>query len=320
VRVLIVGAGAVGLVYGAHLAEGGAEVSVYVRPSRKDEASAGYTLTRVGVLGGRTSRRFVPKSVVTSAAEVAAGEFEHVWVATATNALDEPWLAEVLAGCPRALVIFLQPGGDALARMEALVPEAERRVRGAISMASWHAPLEGSRDVRETSTPAGWAYVLPPGGPSGFEGPRAPEVVRALRAGQCPAAIAHVTASLATGSAVLLPHIATLETAGWSVQRMGTGEVAALAARSSREALAIACARVAIAVPLALRLFVRPFTTRLVALLARTLAPFDVETYLRVHFTKVHAQTMMLLAEYVRDAEARGLPHDALRTLRAKLG
>ena len=46
-RVLIIGAGAVGLVYAKHLAEGGAEVSLYVRPSRLEEARAGYDLTRV---------------------------------------------------------------------------------------------------------------------------------------------------------------------------------------------------------------------------------------------------------------------------------
>lgn len=43
-------------------------------------------------------------------------------------------------------------------------------------------------------------------------------------------------------------------------------------------------------VPWRIRLVTRPFVTRIVLSLARRVAPFDLETYLRVHFTNLSAQ------------------------------
>lgn len=314
----MIGAGAVGLVYGAHLADAGAEVALYVRERRRAEAEAGYALTRISPFGRRATRTFVPARVVTSEEEVRALDAELAIVATATDALGEPWLTELVAASPRALVVFLQPGADALARMEALVPDATRRVRGAISMASWHAPLPHSTDARERATPPGYAYVFPPLAPSSFEGPRASEIVAPLRAGGCPAVVAPVTLALERGSAVLLPHVATLEAAGWSLRGLASRDLSALAAASSREAMAIACARLGAAQPLA-RVLLRGWVTRLLAWLAPHLVPFDLEVYLRVHFLKVRVQTLLLLAEYVRDAGRLGLPASALERLRARL-
>lgn len=317
-RVLVIGAGAVGLVYGAHVRDGGGEVALFVRERRRAEAEAGYALTRVRVFGARRTRRFVPSRVVTTEEQVRAFDPDQAWVATATDALDEPWLAALLAACPRAIVVFLQPGGDALEKMKQLVPDETRRVRGAISMASWRAPFEGSNDTRETRTPPGYAYLLPPLGPSGFEGPRAAEAIAVLRRGGCPATKARVTVSLARSSAMLLPHVATLEAAGWSVARLASAELSALAAASSREATAIACARIGVPQGLA-RMLLRGWVTRLAAHLAKRVLPFDLEVYLRVHFLKVRAQTMLLLAEYVRDAAALGLPSQALVALRDRV-
>jgi 2-dehydropantoate 2-reductase len=314
---LVVGAGAVGLVYGAHAAEGGADVTLYVRERRRPEAEAGYALTRVRPFRARATRRFVPSRVVTSEEEVRSLDADQVWIATATDALFEPWIASLISASPRAIVVFLQPGADAAERMRELVPDDTRRVGGAISMVSWHAPLEGSNDPRERATPTGYAYLLPPA-PSGFEGPRAAEVVATLRRGRCPARIGHVTESLATGSAVLLPHIATLEAASWSLDRLATRTHAMLAADASREAILITSARTSTRPPM-LRRFLSGFVTRVLVRVARLVAPLDLETYLRVHFTKVRAQTLLILDEYVRDAKRLSLTSAAIERLRATL-
>jgi 2-dehydropantoate 2-reductase len=317
-KLLVVGAGAVGLVYGAHAAEGGAEVALYVRERRRAEAEAGYALTRVRPLRARTTRRFVPARVVTTEEEVRALDADQLWIATATDALFEPWLDAIVAASPRALVVFFQPGADAADRMRALVPDDARRVRGAISMVSWHAPLEGSADPRERTTPPGYAYLLPLA-PSGFEGAHARAIVDTLRRGHCPARIAKVTESLATGSAILLPHVATLEAAAWSLTSLASREHASLAAAASREAIMIVSRRAGTKPPM-VRAFVSALLTRMLVTLARLAAPLDLETYLRVHFTKVRAQTLLILDEYVRDATRLSLPSSAMTTLRAKLG
>lgn len=318
-RVLIIGAGAVGLVYGKHLADGGAQVTLYVRPSRREEARAGYDLTRVWLFGARKTSRFVPHAVVTSTSEALALDVDQAWVATSTTALGEPWLAELLAAVPRANVVFLQPGGDAIARMKALVPDDERRVRGAIAMASWASPLAGSREPRETSTPEGIAYLLPPLGPTGFEGPRAKEIAAALSRGGCPAVVTNVTKSLAVGSSILLPHVVALEAGEWRLARLASRELAALAAGASREALAIACASLELPPPFLARLLARALVTQIVARVARLVTPFDLEVYLRAHFLKVRDQTVLLIGEYIRDGRARSLPTTSLEALRARV-
>ena len=58
----------------------------------------------------------------------------------------------------------------------------------------------------------------------------------------------------------------------------------------------------------------------LVGALMPWLAPFDLETYFRYHFTKVGDQTRLMLATYRERAAARGSDHDALDRLLAALG
>ena len=48
-NVLIVGAGAVGLVYGKHLQAGGATVSFLIKPKHRAQAEAGYALNPRGI-------------------------------------------------------------------------------------------------------------------------------------------------------------------------------------------------------------------------------------------------------------------------------
>ena len=49
------------------------------------------------------------------------------------------------------------------------------------------------------------------------------------------------------------------------------------------------------------------------------LAPFDLERYLRHHFTKVGEQTRLMLDDLIGEGAARGLPVTRLRRLRASL-
>ena len=70
-RVLIVGAGAVGQVYGHHLQRGGAEVTFLVKPRYETDARAGFTLWRLRRLG-RPRRVIMAEHAVTSDASLLA--------------------------------------------------------------------------------------------------------------------------------------------------------------------------------------------------------------------------------------------------------
>jgi 2-dehydropantoate 2-reductase len=323
-RVLLVGAGAIGVVYGATLARAGAEVSYLVRAPRREETLRGTTLTRVGLLGRRRPERLVPHEVLTTWDEVRCRGFDQVWLAVPTDAIDEALVRELASALPRrasgegALVVTLAPGGRFDALVGAHVPRADI-VRGSIALMCWHAPMEGSVDPRERATAPGWACLVPPGRGAGFAGERAGEIVRLLRRGGMPAhASPHVDRMLALDTAALMPVVLALEAGGWSFREVARGELAELAVRAGREALAIEARRWGIAVPLPERLFLRPTLLRLLLRLAPRLAPVDLEGFFRAHFLKVRRQTRLLVDEIAEDGARAGVPSESLRALAAR--
>ncbi len=98
----------------------------------------------------------------------------------------------------------------------------------------------------------------------------------------------------------------------------GDGEHLALAHAASREAIATAARYHGRTPPWALRLL-GPRAMRALTRLAPRATPFDLETYLRVHFTKVGDQTLHHLETLVRRGDEYGVTTDALATLRARL-
>ncbi len=323
-RILIIGAGTAGQVFGLHLARGGADVAVLVRPRHRQEAERGYALHHVRPTGKRRHAALRPVEVLTSADEVArAARFDQAWLCVATTALaDTAWLADVAAATAPATLVSFQPGLGVRADLER-VASAERIAQGAIAFVAWASPLEGSRDPRELgASPPGVAYFLPPLERiviSGASERRALDVVAALRDGGLRAdLVGDAEAELAFATAVLMPTIAALELAGWSFAAFRAGDHAERAARGAAEAIAVASRETGRAPPLATPLLSGPLLS-LGAWVAPAVAPFDVETYLRVHFTKVGAQTRLLLGSYVDRAIGAGLGHAALDDLLGRL-
>ncbi len=143
VRVLIVGAGAVGQVYGSHLAAGGANVSLFVRPKYVAECAAGLRLYRMVSKRRRAPHTFVPHAVFSRAEEVAERTFDQVWLCVSTAALQrgiEGELGAVVRNVGQAALVVLQPGLHVPAMLQQYVP-AEQIVDGGINMVSYQAPL-----------------------------------------------------------------------------------------------------------------------------------------------------------------------------------
>jgi 2-dehydropantoate 2-reductase len=59
--------------------------------------------------------------------------------------------------------------------------------------------------------------------------------------------------------------------------------------------------------PLLLRVLARPFFVRLALLFGPLLFPFDLETYTRVHFTKVGDQMRLSLPQYIESGRKHGV-------------
>jgi ketopantoate reductase len=315
-RALVVGAGAVGQVYARHLQLGGAEVTFFVRDKYRAALERG--LDMYALNGPRPSKpvRFEAFKVVSRPDEVAAHRFDQVYLTVSSPALAGPWLRELIAVTGDATIVALQPGNDERALLLAAGVPADRLVQGMITLISYSAPLPG-----ETRFPKpGMAYWFPPLAPAPHSGPRerTAAVVRALRAGKLPSKVHRdVPGAVAFPSAILMPYLVALETAGWSFPALGASPALDLGARAVREALAVTAATTGRRRPLGARVLSRPTMLRFTLWFAARLVPLPLEIYLREHFIKVHAQTIEFMANYIAKGKQAGVGVSALEQLLA---
>ncbi len=309
-RALIVGAGAVGQVFAHHLARGGAHVAFLVKPAYADDARRGFTLYPLNTRGAPATR-FTDFEVLTAP----TADWDQVYITVASNALHTgTWLAELVATCARATIVTLQPGLDDHATVAAAAG-AERVVAGSIGFLSYHAPLPGETRFAEP----GMAYWFFPMQKSPFSGPRAADVVAALRAGGLPAKIVRdVGVEVAFPSAMLSAFVAALEAGDWSFASLRRDQ-ARRGARAAREAMAVAAHELGVRAPLGPRMAARAFVFRAITRLAPIFAPVDMEAYMRAHFTKVGDQMHHGLREYATRGHAAAIDVSALDELVLRL-
>ena len=309
-RALIVGAGAVGQVYGTVLQRAGIEVGVYVREARRAEAEAGYKLERLHIGRRATPQRLQPIAVVCSADEVAAGPWDAVWLCVPADKLRGPWLEGLLGAIGDATVVVMQPGPDARAIVTRVVPDAQV-LDGLIPFLAWLAPLQ--------SGGSGTAWYLPPvvgTRVSGESGRVRREVDHLRRGGMRAMAVADARADNALGSAAMSTTMAGLELVGWRLDAL-RGPHLADTLQAAREAQRIAAVHLGLPAPSGALL--RPWALGPGVRLGRRLAPLDLEAFLRTHFTKVRAQTRAGLARLLELGDQHGVQATALAALAARL-
>jgi len=313
-NILVVGAGAVGQVYGRHLAEAGHQVSFFVKPKHAPALAEGMPLHRLGHLTSR-SENWRDYQLVTSVADVAAAHWDQVWLCMASDALRSPLSQEVITAVGQATVICLQPGPEDMALVRAHLPAAATLVQGLITFISYQSPLPGLEG------PEGIAYFLSPLAPGLFSGPQqaVEAVIEALRAGGMAArAVADLEGAGAGSEAVMIPLIAALEQHDWQFSGFAGSAPLALGREAGREALAILAedrgAKVALQ-----KMLLTPLASRLLLLVAPKVLPLALEPYLQYHFTKVGQQTRDMLDSFARLGERHGLPTENLQRLRAGL-
>lgn len=313
-KILIVGAGAVGTVYGWSLERGGADVSVMVRERQVDACRKGLVVWRVSRRRPPAPALFHPSEVLTGPGEVSRRKWDQVWLCVSSTALRKEWLAPLLAAVGPAAVVSITPGLEDAAWLAGR-HDPSRLATGVAAMVAWTAPLPG-----EAPEPVGVACWFPPFSPSLFDGPDSVRadleaLVLTLKRGGCPAAIrGHAAGAGAQASAVMLPIVVALEGERWSLDRLRRSPALERAARASREALAVASARHGRRAP-AWRHLIRRDLSGLLVPLANRIVPFPLEAYLRFHFSKVRDQTAAMLEEYIRVGHSLGLPVEALERM-----
>ncbi len=305
-RVLIVGAGAVGQVYGRHLQRGGASVGYLVRPRYAARVREGFAMANLN--RGPAVERFEGFEVLEDLDAVRASAWDQLWLCISSPALQGDWLGPTLAAVGSARVVSFTPGLRDGELLGSYLP-AERRLKGLITFSAWEAPLPGA-----PSGPAHLAYWSPPLSPNLFEGPGAAEIAAQLRAGGLSARQGPAEAMTARGSSILLPAVAAMECAGWTFAGLRSAPWAGLAGRAAAEALAISSAHLGVGSG-PMGILAGAGLLRLLSHAAPLVAPFDIERFFEVHFRKVGQQTSLALKSWIAEGQGRGLPVQALQEL-----
>ena len=162
-KALIVGAGAVGQVFGYHLRCAGEEVTFLVRSQYAEEARRGFELVALGrgALKPTALREF---TVVSSARDLAVLRFDQVYLTVPSTGLLGPWLAELIEATGEATIVAFPTGTEDVALLRASGLRDERTVHGLLSLVSYAAPLAGETRFSRQST----AYWFPPLSPGHF--------------------------------------------------------------------------------------------------------------------------------------------------------
>ncbi len=324
-RALIVGAGAVGIVYGFYLQKVGAEVSFLVKERHRSGLRDGVRTYALKMWGRYATTVFSGYGVYSDIAELPGREFDLVVLTVASDALEHDWLAS-LAGSvgETARLLILQPGINDRAKIDQHFP-ADRVTQGLINFVSFQAPLAGAARPLPENSPPGIAWFLMR--PSGhFEASEAGRWLQAelAKGGFHATVIDDLPGVSARRTAQSIPVTAVLELADWKLARLVSPRFWSLAMASSREAEAVVSGAALKGRSLS-RSALRHFL-RLALPIVKRMAPFDIEGYLAFHFTKVGPQTLLVLDTLIeagegappRQVEALRSVRDRLRTKRAE--
>lgn len=313
-NILIVGAGAVGQVYGRHLARAGHAITFFVKPAHRAGLEQGLPLHRLGWLRheGETWRGY---ELLDRVGDVASRDWDQVWLCVAADALAAPLTREVVAAAGPATVVCLQPGPESAGHVREWLADPRQLVQGLITFISYQSPLPGRPG------PRGIAYFLSALAPGLFAGTdaRVGPVLDALRRGGMAARrVADFDRAAGGSDATLIPLVAALELNGWQLDRLAGSEALALGRAAATEALvALAADRGARVGPQ--KLLLAAPALRALLFLAPKVLPLALGPYLEYHFSKVGRQTREMLESYMAAGRRQGLPVARLQELRSRL-
>jgi 2-dehydropantoate 2-reductase len=233
--------------------------------------------------------------VLTQYSQLESQIWNQIYVCVPSTALTTELLEGIKTFGGSATIVKIQPGLKDRKRFTEHFEDSQI-VSGMVSFMSYGAPLAG-----EIVAEPGMAYWFPPFLKSQFSGSdeRVRGVVGALRAGGLPArAHPDVEALVGYVLAVEAPFVAGIEAAGWSFRQFRRSRYLHLASQGIKEASKVMAqyqpSRPPVFVKLANSLTIR-LATRLLPLGSKV----PLEPYLEHHFTKVRAQSLQHLDDYL---------------------
>ena len=123
----------------------------------------------------------------------------------------------------------------------------------------------------------------------------------------------------AATTALLTALVAGLELAGWSFEAYRQSPWLKHAAHGAREAIGGQMPKQGFVTRAMLRTGLSSFALALATYILPALTPFDLERYLKLHYSKTRGQTLALLALFAGDGIRDGLPVEDIQRLLAGL-
>jgi len=330
-RVLMVGCGAVGQVYGLALQQAGVTLGVLCRPAAVEKLErareqGGLPLFQLSHKHRKDPivHRLKDYQVIADAAESQRFEPDQIWFTTPSQVYYSDWFRDFLRQVPSRRVVCFSPEGSRTEFLDESM--GDRVVFGGTTFMAWQSDLGGGGAWPSGGgawpsggggRPGGVSFWRPPLGiPLAGSRDACREVAQLLKQAGFRVMIgkpgSHLQAAVTAG---MTAFATGLELSGWSLRSYRKSPWLRRAAGACREAIMGQLPRTG---ALARALLSDPVLSAsfcLTAALLPLLLPFDGEKYLKFHYTKTREQTVLLLNVFMKDAIGRGVPVTDIQSL-----
>lgn len=321
-KILIVGAGAVGLVHGHHFVNAGHQVTFLVKEKyqqilekEKQEGIVLYHLNKDKYL--QQPLRFTNFSTITQWDD--ANDFDLITLSISSTALRQLPLSiikeKIENSTKSASLLMLQPSEEDLKHLAQVIAK-EYILQGMITLISYQ-----TDNINEGVNPAGTAYYLPPL-PMPISATHLLQQKGNLKNvvtlfNQSDIKAKSVTSALDESrliSAFFMTFLCALEAANWQFEHLkNSKKLLQQLSAAQRDLLPQKIMTNGVFAPLKKRLLkslLKPWFYKILIKTSPTLIPLPLEAYLKKHFLKVRPQTLMYMQDY-----QRAYPSDAMAKL-----
>lgn len=307
-EILIVGAGAVGVVYGAALHSIDENVTFWVREKYLEETKQGIPLHKI-CLTSSPKKIEVSKQAVSKTEDLTLPPDE-IWLCVSKTAVKSQSITDLVNAFPDAHLVSFQPGLTDLARLQKRFPK--HKIDGGVIGFVAYQPH--AKETRE-----GISVWFPPGAPSQFYTEDAANFAARLSSGGCPSKVNKDSPDIVPQMTIVLnAFVLHLELVDWKFSRFK--EVLKPFNAFIDENLTIVNTHNKTKTMKGLFLLKSSFTFQSLLKTISLAAPFDLEAYLKFHFLKVRDQSVAMLHENCKLADEMKLPHSETDSLLKKLG
>jgi hypothetical protein len=319
-KVLIVGCGAIGQVFGYHLEQAGVEVGFFELPEKgkrlnEELRNGGINLFQISHSHRRSpiAQRLEKCQIMIEVEACKNFKPDQIWLTIPSQVYYSEWFRDFLGEVASERVVCFAPEGGR-AEFFREKGDEERLVFGGITFIAWQGDLGGGGGRAE-----GVNYWMTPfteiplmGSKKGCQ-----EAAEVLKSGGIRSAVKNegFKKMQAAVTGILTAFVAGLELSGWSLRKFRASPWLKRAARASREAALSQLPGAGFFTKMLLNLVLTSVGLSIVTLFLPLFVPFDIEKYLKFHYLKTREQSLNLLKIFASDGEKQELATDNLRSL-----